>query len=100
MILINIPMPKNCGECIFNVNRWCIINSRFRHKLTQGCPLTEIPPHGDLIDRDALNDKIYHTSYCDPVVDWDDICAAPTIIEADGNSFQNGNYHSKGNDDG
>lgn len=38
------------------------------------CPLVEIPPHGDLIDRDALP-----TSR----VEWEDIVNAPTIIEAE-----------------
>lgn len=35
------------------------------------CPLIELPPHGDLIDRDALPK---------PRVEWEDIVNAPTVI--------------------
>ena len=38
------------------------------------CPLVPVPPHGDLIDRDALP-----TSR----VEWEDIVNAPTIIPAE-----------------
>lgn len=82
MILINIPMPKNCGECRFFIRN---VHDRGDDSLCMaslkeakcGCPLTEIPPHGDLIDRDALLMKVNS---------WDDAFAvvdAPTIIEAD-----------------
>lgn len=48
-------------------------------------PLVPIPPHGDLIDRDALKkkrhwtDDFYETEY----VEVEDIDAAPTVIEAE-----------------
>lgn len=51
------------------------------------CPLVEVPPHGDLIDRDELE---YHADNVrDPMgrtektVMWKIIEAAPTIIPAD-----------------
>lgn len=38
------------------------------------CPLVPVPPHGDLIDRDALPTGR---------VEWEDIVNAPTIIPAE-----------------
>lgn len=55
------------------------------------CPLVEVPPHGDLIDVDALLDMIESAKQDDPeiadvyeddrqiVLDW--LTAAPTVIE-------------------
>ena len=55
-------------------------------------PTIEIPPHGDLIDRDELDDWVYaipiFTSDENPdvwkVIRLDDIDNAPTVIEAEG----------------
>ncbi len=38
------------------------------------CPLVEVPPHGDLIDRDALPSGR---------VEWEDIVSAAAIIPAE-----------------
>ena len=56
-----------------------------------GCPLIEIPKHGDLIDRDALleSDADVREDYvCDGYVEdstlgysWEKIQNAPTVIE-------------------
>ena len=99
ILIKGMEMPKNCGECPFFMDEdftWCgranynICDGRVdRNSKPPWCDLIEIPPHGRLIDADALSDKIYHTSYCDPVVDWDDICAAPTIIESEGDDESN-----------
>ena len=43
-ILIRMEMPKDCGKCFVGDRTMC----------SDGCPLHELPPHGDLIDKDAL----------------------------------------------
>ena len=61
------------------------------------CPLIPVPPHGDLIDRDALRQSMYHEAFetDSPMQKWDSGCwirykmfermeeAAPTIIPAE-----------------
>ena len=44
----------------------------------------KVSEHGDLIDRDALKDKLHYTDdfYETPFVDWDDILEAPAVIPA------------------
>ena len=80
-------MPKACvyrenGHLItcplYDIDGYCgALNTEASHKENgklSGCPLVPVPPHGDLIDRDALP-----TSR----VEWEDIVNAPTIIEAE-----------------
>ena len=49
------------------------------------CPLVEVPPHGDLIDRDALikGEGRYIISFGKEGIDIAEINRAPTIIEAE-----------------
>ena len=71
-VLINMEMPQSCYDCPFEES----VNFCYWEKGT--CPLIEIPPHGRLIDADAL---------CEGRVSNDNvlICAkcAPTVIEAE-----------------
>jgi hypothetical protein len=65
VIVKNMKMPKNCGECPFIFSSWGIeyychlaessTSAEYvgREKMTN-CPLIELPPHGRLIDADAL----------------------------------------------
>lgn len=64
-ILINMEMPPNCSECAFcgyygNGEHMCdIIEKAVEYESAKtsrhdNCPLIPVPPHGDLIDRDAL----------------------------------------------
>lgn len=62
-------MPTSCFKCEFRTkidpdNLLCLISQktfedRFYHigHRDQSCPLIPVPPHGDLIDRDALIKK-------------------------------------------
>ena len=60
-ILINMEMPKNCNSCrLLDWSNGCCsltneatTNRRCVYRMAW-CPLIELPPHGDLIDRDAL----------------------------------------------
>ena len=59
-----LDMPKSCFECPFMyARRYCAVNSKIEFNDADysevkgryiGCPLFDVPPHGDLIDRDAM----------------------------------------------
>ena len=58
-ILINgMEMPKNCWECHFGHGETgiCVVDFKEHGDWDEphDCPLVPVPPHGDLIDRDAL----------------------------------------------
>jgi len=94
-ILINgMEMPRSCLECRFEVDGLChaqdpIVSLNYM-SYTAGCtcPLIEIPPHGRLIDADALNQTIDEVECYsrDPYIGYMSGCIdnAPTIIEAEG----------------
>lgn len=66
-ILINgMAMPKSCLLCPFGDEFGkCCVNAELEDakELTHSCPLVELPDHGDLIDRDALNEAMYHEAF-------------------------------------
>lgn len=94
ILIEGMKMPKDCKDCIFCVNNWCVINSRLHHikgaeETTQYCPLIPVPPHGDLIDRRKLPLAFIDitdlpTDRCLPVYLQEDVDDAPTIIESEG----------------
>lgn len=77
------------GEDSYNCKSW--------EELYASCPLIELPPHGRLIDGDALRQAMYHEAFetDSSMQKWDSGCwirykmfeqleeAAPTIIEAE-----------------
>ena len=93
-------MPKNCMDCPMNydsIDCTLVFDISLRDKDNEfmyedkrhpNCPLIELPPHGRLIDANALKDKwiwgdtdrLGHTEVVE-VIDIDD---APTIIESEG----------------
>lgn len=96
ILIKGMEMPKSCWHCEFCRDGldeyaqhydYCValdmnilISQTERH---ENCPLIEVPPHGRLIDADALAT----VSHCDDhdvcVIDLDDIINAPTIIPAE-----------------
>ena len=83
-------MPKCCAECPINHDAECLIcnnmvcNEPYTQK-ADWCPLVEVPPHGRLVDADALyaewldegeNECIYDTNAF-----LYSISGMPTIIE-------------------
>ena len=89
ILIKGFPLPNNCGACPLRL-AWCRERIYMVNR-PERCPLIPIPPHGRLIDADALNDMI-NRSY--PMTDRVDvhngyaICQEmikqlPTIIEAD-----------------
>ena len=53
-------MPTSCESCMFsrrsihNID-WCVLTEK---DLPSDCPLVPVPPHGRLIDADALRQSI------------------------------------------
>lgn len=106
-ILINMEMPKRCSDC-WALDEYgdyprCRITEEQRgynfnifEKRMDKCPLMEVPPHGRLIDADALMSTIKEHDYLlyDRLTDTTKpgmftfgveyaVCTAPTIIEAE-----------------
>ena len=50
----------------------------------KNCPLVPIPPHGRLIDADALGEFPYNMDFCDGYEADEWVRNAPTIIPAEG----------------
>lgn len=90
-------MPTSCFQCEFRTkidpdNLMCIISQktfeeRFCHieGRDKSCPLVPVPPHGNLIERDALTISTAVPLDGKPYqyVHIDNIKGAPTIIPAD-----------------
>lgn len=60
ILIKGMAMPKNCEECAFNYDMYrCMITLKSTMladtERLSDCPLIELPPHGRLIDADALN---------------------------------------------
>ena len=91
ILIQGMEMPKNCGECPFIFSSWGIeyychlaessTSAEYveREKMTN-CPLIELPPHGRLIDADAIQDYNVETFGQRLLI----IDTAPTVIEAEG----------------
>ena len=86
-------MPKSCSDCKIRLSVGCCGNLPQNTRMPN-CPLIEVPPHGDLIDRDMLEvqngwlrDSKYfsqdsgHTHIT--FVYSNDIYNAPIIIESE-----------------
>ena len=91
-VYIDMEMPTRCGRCdmripvyddgIFDHYECCItaaIIDNLGEKM-EDCPIVPVPPHGDLIDRDALIMERGIDTYAAVFT----IATAPTIIPASG----------------
>ena len=64
ILIRGMEMPKGCDECTYNSGIYCNAMPIAFCGYTEDedrpnwCPLIEVPPHGDLIDRDALIDTL------------------------------------------
>ena len=88
ILIKGLNMPKSCDECFAELYSWCGIAQKPISDITlrsQDCPLVEVPPHGRLIDADAL--PFEECEYADgsPVflIEKRAVDNAPTIIEAE-----------------
>ena len=65
VLIKGMEMPISCGFCLFEKHTddgyECCINGCLTEyqKRPSDCPLVPVPPHGRLIDADALIDWIY-----------------------------------------
>ena len=107
-VLITVmEMPHDCEECKlcviipvgdYEILRKCVaLNKRAEYIIRRkDCPLVPVPPHGRLIDADALHEELYALEYAREN-EWRDgmreargvdaarvaLLDAPTIIEAE-----------------
>ena len=97
ILIKGMEMPTRCGRCDMRIPAFddglfdhyeCCITAAIIDNLgekMEDCPLVPVPPHGDLIDRQALlkliedPDDVGWVGYIDAL----DITCAPTIIEAE-----------------
>ena len=56
ILIKGMEMPNNCWECPLMSNLSCSYNNEIisNTQRREDCPIIEVPPHGDLIDRDVL----------------------------------------------
>ena len=93
ILIKGMKMPTSCAVCPFENYGDCYggkikaimdiddyVSAGKRHPR---CPLVEIPPHGRLIDADALERRTHYDDFDCLVLDASDINDAPTIIEAE-----------------
>ena len=86
------PLCDTDGYCGANGKQRCLVPE---NEMPNDCPLIELPPHGDLIDRDALKkyientycqkckrDKILCHKNCDYGDFMEELDYAPVILEA------------------
>ena len=109
VLVKGMEMPKSCSAC--PMLDWdldyikCKVTGRhfkvkeepFGARRVDDCPLVPVPPHGRLIDADALRQTMYHEAFetDSPMQKWDSGCwirykmfenaeeTAPTIIPTD-----------------
>ena len=95
ILIKNMQMPKNCIECPFmalanttdgRLLEFCSVSEMFvvgiETQKDPKCPLVELPPHGDLIDRDAVLEIL-----SDKNAAWDGyvkVKALPIVVESEG----------------
>lgn len=84
ILIKGMEMPKNCLRCPI----FCGLPYQYRDEKGRrpDCPLTELPPHGRLIDADKLNIHDVSPAYgfCVMGVTEEDIELVDTVIEAEG----------------
>ena len=96
-ILINsMEMPRKCSDCPVLVYGRCLVNddkdvsdAASNAVQDRDCPLVPVPPHGDLINRDALCGRLEKAGKIKPHLESGLNVAisfaltAPTIIPAE-----------------
>jgi len=89
VLIKGMEMPKNCDDCRLGID--CAYDeSQYGYKMMGGrphnCPLVPVPPHGRLIDAEALKKNAYPFP-CAIGTEWAvtlrQINDAPTIIQAE-----------------
>lgn len=93
--VFDMEMPRSCNECRFSVNGFCRASPKLavgaamsKRERANYCPLVCVPPHGRLIDADALikSDSVVGKLMMfggEYVFTQSEIDRAPTIIPAE-----------------
>ncbi|MEE1214246.1 MAG: hypothetical protein U0L04_04630 [Bacteroidaceae bacterium] len=103
ILIKGMEMPKSCLECRLYNDPWCMARNRNQWRTAYNrppngerqndCPLVPVPPHGRLIDADALIEamaRMVPWAIADPTANafldglsaaYEAIQAAPNIIE-------------------
>ena len=105
VLIKGMEMPKHCADCEWFQQRfpggkyWCKRTGELVHEtwasanltpIPESCPLSPVPPHGRLIDADALLNLLNNCMFPSDMVttravrmamNW--IKDAPTVIEAE-----------------
>ena len=103
ILIKGMSMPRACYYCHFlfrdkrhnkvyctvhhEFDKWLDISDAPAESRADDCPLIELPPHGRLIDADALMKQIEHDTPLSAVFEKTMrryLHNAPTIIEAEG----------------
>ncbi len=85
-----IEMPRHCGECgIEWCDRWkqlVVAGMAIAKERPSDCPLVPVPPHGRLIDQDAILKTVIRGDYPNQWIDKGELLTrfrnAPTIIQS------------------
>lgn len=89
VLIKGMTMPHNCFLCplsVMNGERvYCEVTKDevLRAKIAQDCPLIELPPHGDLIDRDEQIERAWRLNLSTRELIEEMLKTAPTILEAE-----------------
>lgn len=91
-------MPRKCSDCLVLVYGRCLVNddkdvskAMADAVRDEDCPLVPVPPHGDLIERDALSNTVeQHYKHLkisrydrDLLLHYLDVEMAPAVIPAE-----------------
>ena len=87
VLIRGMNIPKNCNSCLFDDGVHCMAYPRSEdlvYDISDGkpnwCPLVPVPPHGRLIDADALR-ELYEEWENDKAAGIDiDKCHVPTPV--------------------
>ena len=82
ILIKGMQVPKSCGECLsigWHYVFECRLDDAEEGERLPNCPLIELPPHGRLIDADALIFDRCIDTYAAVAA----IACAPTIIETE-----------------
>lgn len=62
VLIKGMELPESCSCCAIRYEMFCPLRHRFiaDEGRRKDCPLIELPPHGRLIDADALMKQIEH----------------------------------------
>ena len=90
VLIKGFPLPNNCGACPLRL-AWCR-ERIYMVTRPERCPLTAVPPHGDLVDKQRMaetNEQHYKIFEGEPEADYARkvvlrmLDQAPTIIPAE-----------------